>query len=772
MCLLQAMFGMAPLVRLPLFLFVFLFLCTPARLESTSTHPPSPTVLSLSISTTTRASGAWPLFSFNPVTTRRSRSVSSLSASATSRVANTTSVPAQQVPVQQGHSTNVADCTCGFFDSATNHTWTDAIITFANETTELSPDVYVVETFQHKYERNINAVYRFGSRPENVEFANASIPGWNSTTLQLLIDPPTKDHAVVGASIRTLRRDILFGSFHAYMRPPGPWAGGSALTMAIAFNDSQSIDITLMNADNPDLAWSSFLINGEYKGSVEHGVNFSDYGNASYNYKGSPWDLVPYRIEWNSTRVEWFLGDAMVRNVTKKTKKPPLAPAPLYFQHWSLGDKYSSMGPPQKQSHANIAVLRAFFNSSLMSKEDHEAYDQRCNFMATCQVSDYRLRGATTYNATSTAKFKEAPIRYTARWPAIFLLSISASVTLILLIHTFFKRAPWKKATVEHGHGAPAAPPAPPTAPERRKSSARPKPTINFAENVTLLGAAATPGAVTPGNLTPGMTSPGLITPRAGTPPPESSTEGEKVRLPSFADFRRRSTMKLYDEDEKEGEYSPNGRSPSKASSSSSSSETLGDGPAPEIRVTRPSLTGVKARLSTDSSRYSRSLKSPHGYDDDFVNPFEDSPKSTPKAIRFAETEMEDRRGIEKEMDDIRTEFENYDGLGAQASMERTEVAERPRKAPKNARVDYLAGLVCFYLLYSFQMVLTRRQVAVGCLMVSMAHVALTFLPAVQQGEAVDAHYSSERFAYKFITPFLLLFSWIGKFEFKQKQNS
>jgi len=69
-------------------------------------------------------------------------------------------------------------------------------------------------------------------------------------------------------------------------------------------------------------------------------------------------------------------------------------------------------------------------------------------------------------------------------------------------------------------------------------------------------------------------------------------------------------------------------------------------------------------------------------------------------------------------------------------------------------------------------MMLTRSQVAVGCLMVSMAHVALTFLPAVQQGEAVDAHYSSERFAYKFITPFLLLFSWIGKFQFKQKQYS
>jgi hypothetical protein len=397
-------------------------------------------------------------------------------------------------------TTDVASCSCGFFDPRTGAVWTDAIVTYANETEKLPADSLIAEDFQHANEKNWNARYRAGASAANVGHNGSTAPGWNGSAWTLSLDRPTRDHAVVGASIRSLRRDLRYGTFEAALGPPTPGVGGSVLAMRLDYNETQTLNVNVMNADDPKDAWTSFMMYGDWRGTRSKGVNFTDFGNSTYNFPSSPWGFVPYRIDWTDQKADFFLGDALVRSVSARAAvKWPMTGSTLHLRHSSIGDAYTSEGPPPNGSYAHVGMLRAFFNSSLMSAADHAVFDARCREGTIaehlqCLVSDTRLRGASPYSHAATVAFKERPIDYKKRWPAIFVASICIAISTVLLVHALVKRAPWRTKTPASADGS---------------NDLSITPSMIFSGHHGLAYAAQLPGTGTPGAATPGTLTPG-----------------------------------------------------------------------------------------------------------------------------------------------------------------------------------------------------------------------------------------------------------------------
>lgn len=411
---------------------------------------------------------------------------------------------------------DVGFCSCGFLDPRTGAVWTDTILTYANETATLPTDALVAEDFQHASEKNWNAHYRAGASANNIVYSESIAPGWSGGAWQLNINRPTRQHAVVGASIRSIRRDIRYGTFEVALRAPPPGVGGSVLSMRLDYNESQSLDINVMNANDPKDAWTSFMMSGDWRGARSKGVNFTDFSNSTYNYPTSPWEFVPYRIDWTDKKANYFIGDSLARSIVirETTKQWPTTPSTLYIRHLSVGDAYTSEGPPLNGSFAHVGVIRAFFNSSLMSKTDRITFDTQCRGKKQCLVTDTSLRGSSVYSIDATQEFKELPEDYKKRWPAILVACTSLAISTILLIHALIKRALWAtEASIPmEGPDTTTTPSGVADQGHLILKDLSSMPNVLVSEGYGLTGGADSLGNVTPGAVTPGVSTPGTMT--------------------------------------------------------------------------------------------------------------------------------------------------------------------------------------------------------------------------------------------------------------------
>lgn len=257
-------------------------------------------------------------------------------------------------------------CSCGFYDPATKQVYTESIIVYFNET-DTVPSDFIVQDYQHRYEKEWNAVYRQGADPSNVQ-ANLS------DALQLSVSPSTDIHLVTGGGIQTVRRDIQHGSFRVFMKGASRRSRGSAMSMIWQYNETESTELSIMNTNNPSQAWVGNFINHGVTGR-DLGVNFSTALNSStlnrnYTVMGgglengsvNPWDFTEYRIDWTKDFINFYIGGNNTRSVRhKKHKGMPSVPAPLFFKHWSTGNEFTMQGPPRNRSTAEIAWIRMFF---------------------------------------------------------------------------------------------------------------------------------------------------------------------------------------------------------------------------------------------------------------------------------------------------------------------------------------------------------------------------------------------------------------------------
>ncbi|EED14778.1 hypothetical protein TSTA_042520 [Talaromyces stipitatus ATCC 10500] len=337
---------------------------------------------------------------------------------------------------------DVGNCACGFYDEDADLYFTESTIAYFNESGSIPTD-FIAEEFEHRYDRGWNNMYRMGAAVDNVQIAQ-DVTARNRTSLELSCHPSDKDHLVVGSSIRTSRQDIFFGSFRASLRPARPWMQGSVISMNLEHNQTESWQVDVMNTDNSSAAWVDMLMRGQFA-DIWYGINFTNLTNEGL----SPWYYTEYRVDWTRDSLNYYIGDVLRTSYnTSVNSSIPATPAPLKFQHWSLGNKYTSQGPPSFTNLANVAYARLFFNSSTWNDTTRAAYDERCSIQQACRMDDLSLRGASPSDPKSLEPWKQYQPPYKIRWAPLIIDIVMAAIFVVLTGKTLWRRFTWHKFMV------------------------------------------------------------------------------------------------------------------------------------------------------------------------------------------------------------------------------------------------------------------------------------------------------------------------------------
>lgn len=340
---------------------------------------------------------------------------------------------------------DVNSCSCGFYDPTADLLFTDTSIIYFNETDSIPTNDLIVESFEHRYDFGWNTLYRQGAAAEHVVIVNDTNAKGGPQGVGLYCNASTDAGLVVGSSIRTARQDIFFGSFRSYMRAPRKWMKGSALSMLLDHNKTERWDLDVMNTDNNSQAWVSMLQAGEFS-NTWLGVNFTNLSAAGMD----PWMYLEYRVDWTRDRIDYYIQNQsstpiLWKSYTKKENGTlPSTPAPLRWQHWSVGNEYNTQGPPGNQSEANMIWTRIFFNSSLANATSQQAFDERCTPSAACLMSDNSLRGSTTYAPEALKPWKQYQKPWTVPWVPLTIVIIFSGIFTFVTVKTVYRRFSWE----------------------------------------------------------------------------------------------------------------------------------------------------------------------------------------------------------------------------------------------------------------------------------------------------------------------------------------
>ena len=348
-------------------------------------------------------------------------------------------------------STQELNCSCGYRDPDTLAVYTESLIAYFNETDTIDPDIFVPQNFANKVQHGWRAIFREGAQPQNLRITNDS-GVWHANhsgnfevqSLEFLTSVPTADHVVYGGNFQSLRQDIQFGTFRAGMKSAAQWTGGTALTWALHYNSSQSLQVDFMNMNKPEDAGTTNLVNGEwpaYTGDLV--TNYTAINETGVN----PWtEFVDIRTDWNETNVDFWIGSNRTRSITKKDRSLPLAGTAMQFKSWSTGDKTYMGGPPTNNAtKSHVLYVRAFFNTTTMTAAQHYSFDERCADMPMCLTSDITLRGSSVVSPAAMVRWEYHVDRSAIRATAGFVAAACSTLGVLALVNIFLRRSPVRK---------------------------------------------------------------------------------------------------------------------------------------------------------------------------------------------------------------------------------------------------------------------------------------------------------------------------------------
>jgi len=590
-------------------------------------------------------------------------------------------------------------CACGFYDSSTKQVFTDSIIVYFNETQEIPENIFQVQSYAHKAEKGWNSLYREGAVAGNSLISSSSE---TQQALNLFVNPSTKQHVVDGGSIKSQRQDILHGSFRASVRGSGPWTGGSALSMMLQFNKTSSMEIDMLNNDNPENARITTLLNGEYP-SEEYGLNYTALEKGSDSLSAvNPWDFITIRMDWTKKHVNFTLAENLTRSIVHKKGSFPTEPMPLSFKHWSTGDSEWMQGPPKNRSIASVAWVRAFFNSSVKTIAQQQQFDAQCNLAMACDVDDITLRTSTDYTSASLKAWKEPPRNEKWQLPSGIVAGSSSFFGVIALLNVLFRRKPWDKLSSKHG--------------KSEEHALEPLPSANSNDKLHMARSASssTLGSVGAAKskwdykcTTAEASSSNVTTPWEARTPAMS-------RVPSTTDF---IDMALLRNKMAQDNAVPFGVPLNHTKSLRESPSTGSDG---------WSSNGHTLVCPTPEINFSKPIK---------------SPETIRESVEIRVLERKSLESSEK----LKTAIVTAHEVPSQSTLAASPTLP-PRTSAPPKRIDYLAGLV-----------------AISCIGVTLIHFTLTFIPYAG-GLGYGRHYKSELYSRWSATPILLNPIWIGPF--------
>ncbi|KAK4957376.1 hypothetical protein LTR10_005338 [Elasticomyces elasticus] len=635
--------------------------------------------------------------------------------------AQNATIPASNTTIP---SSTPADCHCGFVDPTTSNVYSDSVIVYFNETTSIPQDVFSVGQFHHPYEKGWQYFYREGAKPENVYLSQGDVwnlsPGW----LNMNVSGYTPQHLLDGAQLQTVRQDIQYGTFRVFMRSPAPYAGGSALTMRLQYNETSSAELDLLNMDDSTDNACMQTSTQNQAPLTTWGWNYTEMQKDEYNI--GPWDFWEYRMDWSADEIAWYVASGIdssyINTRTVPTSNASLVdmPTSFYLKHWSNGDPKFMQGPPANDTGAAVGWVRLFFNSSVQSNS--QVGTSACSVTQLCSIDDMSLRLSTTYSSESTVPWlpTEEPHHSRSKTVGIALCAASLAFSAALIIHALLRKWSDKKQAKQFGV---------PVGFQKPKMPTSPAPSVSDARNSRVISQAWTSQTDLELRDIKPVTAASSTTLLDGSRPDQMPAYlGRHGRVATSAS--ERPLLSHYD------------------STAASSATAIALGPTPGAAPSAMETPGFGDKRSSYFG-----IKTLPRLDTDSIDAA--PPKRADTSISFDTPVSPARPALPTEASTADILSKSAVGTPAvipEGSVAAANPGAKPTPAPPGAlpvartRVDYLAGLV-----------------AVCSLLVSATHFILTFVPSVIM-EYLPGHYESEYWARRTIEPFFFNEIWVGLF--------
>ena len=169
------------------------------------------------------------------------------------------------------------------------------------------------------------------------------------------------------------------------------------------FNDSQEIDMEFLSSQYNSKSGPVNLVLQSPE-SARNGFNAVNTGTFLVHQLPFPPDdgFHEYRFDWLRDSVSFYADGVLL---TTMTQAVPNSSGHLTLSHWSNGDPGWSGGPPAQDAIMTVAYIKAYFNSSSVTRE--QDWSAQCKdstvAAATCRVLD--STGGSDGNASSHTFF-------------------------------------------------------------------------------------------------------------------------------------------------------------------------------------------------------------------------------------------------------------------------------------------------------------------------------------------------------------------------------
>ncbi|KAI1457078.1 glycoside hydrolase family 16 protein [Annulohypoxylon moriforme] len=207
--------------------------------------------------------------------------------------------------------------------------------------------------------------------------------------LNLVVKSEIQNGMVTGADVSTTDVHYFHGTFRAGIKVTD--IPGTCSAFFWYMNDTQEIDIEFLssefNRDNNTFPVNLVLQSEESKDAGFDASKTDDFRKINLPFDPTA-DFHEYRIDFLPGRV-LFYADSKLLTEMNGSGVPSTA-GNLQVSHWSNGNVGWSQGPPKSDATTTVSYVKAYFNSSLESRQDD--FQMRCKdpsaLAAICAIPD------------------------------------------------------------------------------------------------------------------------------------------------------------------------------------------------------------------------------------------------------------------------------------------------------------------------------------------------------------------------------------------------
>ncbi|KAL7626959.1 hypothetical protein AAE478_003734 [Parahypoxylon ruwenzoriense] len=244
------------------------------------------------------------------------------------------------------------------------------------------------------------------------------------TGLNLVVKSQIKDGMVASAEVQATNLQY-HGTFRAGIKITG--VPGTCSAFFWYMNDTQEIDMEFLSSQF-NRGNSTFPVNLVLQSRESNDAGFDASKTKDFKKISLPFDPTTdfheYRIDFLPDKVIFYADAKMLAEMNGTGV--PSSPGHLHLSHWSNGNMGWSQGPPETDAITTVRYVKAYFNSSLESRQ-HD-YQMRCKDpsapSAVCTIPDnnatFFFGNVDNMSPNQTTYHENASLQAKQRWPCLF----------------------------------------------------------------------------------------------------------------------------------------------------------------------------------------------------------------------------------------------------------------------------------------------------------------------------------------------------------------